>query len=456
MSLPIELQQHIFDFLDPRSFYAARKVCQRWRYASLDKVLLWTQLARLPVHLPAKDPSIALKRFLALYDQAAYVSMLGMHATEIAGERSYTQQVGKSKIAISGDGKRLAVLEDREITLYDVSNTRCSVVSRRPLNDLTQGVGDGPYFRSSPTVLFELALSYDGSLLAIALERTVQIYNLTETTFSAPHATYLSAAAGRWIAGVSFADSDRSLRVQLNKGDVLYLGTQSSTGGLFVYWSDAIKKVFLDSRDIAVISSTPAQKRLVGLQLLTHTEHGRLFAAIRDIGQGSAGYYMGYCDAVEKTATILLSLPSLHTRLPSSHSKLWLWNQTPLSSVEQPLFARSRHGNLLAVWEPGCSQATSVAGGQLFIYRLPGPQQLEQELREPRSASLQAADAGVAVQSMACGLIERVAVKLGEIEGQITDLRFEDQAPETARLAKTNTLCVKTDRCDTIWHLSDD
>jgi hypothetical protein len=33
-SLPLELQQQIFTFLDPRSFNAARSVCRYWHFAS--------------------------------------------------------------------------------------------------------------------------------------------------------------------------------------------------------------------------------------------------------------------------------------------------------------------------------------------------------------------------------------------------------------------------------------
>ena len=100
-----------------------------------------------------------------------------------------------------------------------------TLLLQRPLNDLKETVGSGPWLRVTPTSYHELALSSDGKLLAVAQERTVQIYDLAAARDSFTLNQYVSNAAGHYICGLDFEQDNHVLRVRLSgKGSVLYLG----------------------------------------------------------------------------------------------------------------------------------------------------------------------------------------------------------------------------------------
>lgn len=234
-TLPLELQQQIFQYLDPRSFYASRNVCRWWKYASKDTVTLAEQLRQLPIDPPVSAKTLASTRRQALYDEAAYTLMLGMRVTvEKEGKQDLAETISGAKFALSGDRRRAVTLDDRQITLYDLTTPECIILAQRPINDLRTAIGGGPWFKCAPTSIYELGLSTDGNILAIALERTIQIYDLTAGEESWPVSSYISSAAGHYIAGLQFEHNDSLLRVQLsNKGTVVYLGTpRDSVNGL--------------------------------------------------------------------------------------------------------------------------------------------------------------------------------------------------------------------------------
>ena len=77
----------------------------------------------------------------------------------------------------------------------------------------------------------ELALSSDGRLPAVALERTIQIYDLSAEPNSVIVNEHISSTAGLCICDVDFEQNNHVLWVRLSgKGAVLYLGTPQLNG----------------------------------------------------------------------------------------------------------------------------------------------------------------------------------------------------------------------------------
>ncbi|KAF1356942.1 hypothetical protein BDV97DRAFT_394812 [Delphinella strobiligena] len=117
-SLPLELQQHIFQYLDPRSFYASRRVCRWWHHASQDSVTLANQLQQLPAQPLVSAKTLGSGCLESLYHDAAQSLLLGMRVTaEEDGGQSRAAELDKAKIAVSNDGRRAATLEDRQTAL---------------------------------------------------------------------------------------------------------------------------------------------------------------------------------------------------------------------------------------------------------------------------------------------------------------------------------------------------
>jgi len=175
--LPLELQQLIFSFLDAESFHAARNVCKWWRFASVDTVTLARQLQKLPI-LPSPEASTASPLELhRLFAEASYTLMLGLRIERQSDVPVNPQalQPGRPRVSATTSGYRTVTLNDRQLTLFDTSRNEPRMLAQRPLNDLRETVGNGPWLKVAPTEYLEMALSSDGSLLAIAQERVVQV-----------------------------------------------------------------------------------------------------------------------------------------------------------------------------------------------------------------------------------------------------------------------------------------
>lgn len=135
-SLPLELQQQIFTFLDPKSFNAARSVCRYWHFASQDSVILERQLRKLPI-LPQPDArQSSAGELLKLFDDAAHTLMLGMQVKQEKAMQG-TMDVPCRQWYHSGphvcattNGSRTVTINDRQIALYDTTVTPFKLISK--------------------------------------------------------------------------------------------------------------------------------------------------------------------------------------------------------------------------------------------------------------------------------------------------------------------------------------
>lgn len=465
-SLPLELQQQIFQYLDPRSFHASRNVCRWWRHASQDSVALATQLRQLPVHPPVSVKALGSERLQSLYDDAARVLMLGMRVNAKNGDgKSLSARTDKAKIAVSRDGRRAATLDNRQITLHDLESPQCAVISQRPINDLRTAVGGGPWFKCAPTSVYELALSSNGNILAVALERTIQIYDLTTGEDSWPVSSYITSAAGHYIAGLQFQHNDSLLRVQLsNKGTVVYLGTPQEEPQGLQHWQakGGLKHAFLDSALLTSLSHKTMPETLAGLQLLRPFANGWLFAAQkRCAATQSASYCLGHVvvseihghvAAAEKLAIILTELPSAMSSTTISDIVHGIWHHLP-ALVQHPHFSLSADNSLLALSENVGAQAHTGSFSQVFVFRLPSLRSLSSDLENTRAMYFKKDQQGSEDERTESQnhLIQRLPLSIGCVNGKILDFRFTDSldAGERYQLSSTTELGRKT------WSLLD-
>ncbi|KAI5250583.1 hypothetical protein E4T42_04939 [Aureobasidium subglaciale] len=435
LTLPLELQQQIFSYLDPWSFYASRNVCRYWKYASRDAVTLAKQLGQLPIEPTTWAKKADSKRRESVYDEAARALMLGMRVkASSSSDSSLSSRLDKSKLARSKDGKRAVSLHDRTITHYDMSSSEPSIISTRPINDLRTAIGGGPWFKCSPTSMYELALSSDGRMLAIALERTIQIYDLSTAADSWPVASYITSATGHYIAALDFEHNDSLLRVQLsNKGVVVYLGSPQEGKPGLEHWQDkgGLKHAFLDASKLALpqseaTDSAPAvSQRLAGVQLLRPFAHGWLVAAQKHATNVQSGSYClahvpfahihGHVLTAERAVTILEHLP-VHLCDHIQH----LWHDLPAAHVNHPRFALSPNNSLLAMSENDSSNTSSPHSNRVFLYRLPSAEKMMHSLK-PQHPLLKSFESEQDFKYQ----IKRLPTSLGSISGKLLDFTLE-------------------------------
>jgi hypothetical protein len=376
------------------------------------------------------------KRRESVYDEAARALMLGMRVKASASaDDSLSARLDKTKLALSKDGKRAVSLHDRTITHYDTTTSEPTVISTRPINDLRTAIGGGPWFKCSPTSMYELALSSDGRMLAIALERTVQIYDLDTPADSWPVASYITSATGHYIAALDFEHNDSLLRVQLsNKGVVVYLGSPHEGKSGLEHWQDkgGLKHAFLDASKLSLPSSesvdgAPAvSQRLAGLQLLRPFASGWLVAAQKHATNLQSGSYClvyvpfsqvhGHVLTAERAVTVLEDLP-VHLSEHIQH----LWHDLPSAHINHPHFALSPNNSLLAMSENNPSSTpTAPSSNRVFLYRLPSPEKLIDTLK-PQHPLLQKLDAEHEFKYQ----IKRLPTSLGSISGKILNFSFK-------------------------------
>lgn len=503
-ALPLELQQQVFSYLDTKSFYSARKVCRYWQYASTDAVPLAKQLRRLPILPPVDAAASNPAELQTLFEDAARSLMLGVttdRAFDQPGSLTRASKMGfpiTPKVTATRNGNKTVTLNGRTIALLDTSGKEPVCLAQRSLNDLKENVGNGPWLQCKPNTYNELALSSDGNLLAIAQERTIQIYDLLAEPDSFTVNEYVSSATGHYICGLDFEQDDHMLRVRLSgKGTVLYLGTPASSEkqgqkATLEHWKSkaGLKHTFLDS---SLLSITPASNdaadqvvRISGLQLLQPFEGGYLFAAQRHGGGESSYYMLGHVKTSAPHNTTALAVESANVtmlaRLESflsswdftlealSEGGIGLWENMPSAHEHHPRFAMSREGSFLALAERDKKRIRPAPLTQLFIYRIPSEEELRETLarkdaeRKGKWATLASfldklddqkkeaerrPSSSPAQQPSTKYTVPRVPLCLSTLQGDIADLHF-DRIDESTFSIRAGT--VETTRT---WLLQD-
>jgi len=387
--------------------------------------------------------------------------MLGLRITHSEKDsKTLSQRLNAPKIAVSADGTRSATLNARTITLHDLTRPDTPALTSRPINDLRTAAGGGPWFKCAPTSVYELALSQNGRLLAIALERTIQVYDLSDTSEDAwPVAAYIPSASGHYIAGLSFSHNDSLLRVELsNKGTVVYLGTPAGGEVDLEHWGSkkGLKHAFADSSKITL--AAPGE-RLVGLQVLKEMDNGYLFAAQRHAPAGPPNSYVlgllkvstvhNHLSAAETRATVLVDLAISHPRKQELANTDDTWRVLPSGREQHPRFASNADGTLLAFSE--AKVTTDVVGSSnVFVYRVPGSETLKRLSEEKRREQEEETALDNAVTESVQGdkeevkhTVHRLPLHVGEIKGRVLGFGLQDNRAKGCEVTITTELAEK-------------
>lgn len=491
-SLPLELQQEIFSYLDSRSFYAARKACQWWRLASFDSITLARQLQNLPIRPLVNPRQTEPQELQRLFNEAARKLLLGVRAFEgDAGEDkavcgSKISLFARPRVAVVSRGSKTVTINGDQLALFDTAREPPKVLFQRPLNDMIEGARQIPWLQIAPAVSRALALSSNGSLLAVAQDRTIQIYDLSAGRDADLVSRTVASAAGHYIQGLDFEQNERVLRVQLSgKGVVLYLGTPTlSTQTLepadLDYWrsSAGLKHTFLDSSLLQLSTAAAVkqyQARLGGFQLLRPFKRGFLFAAQKHGGNESSHYIYGHLrcsqptESLPRTAELnsITELAKLESFLSVwdyikglSDPSMGSWDDMPSAHEHHPKFAISEDGGMLLLAEREKKHIRHVKRTQLFLYQLPALRRVEGMIEDARlreavrwkrlARFLDGADEttqdymGVEKRKHD---VARLPLSSGTLEGEATEVHFESDGASAHRIN------VVTDETKRYWRL---
>ncbi|RAL10398.1 F-box protein [Aspergillus homomorphus CBS 101889] len=371
-NLPIELIYCILDYLDVEDYIAVRSTCRKWRIAASASSIIRNILQQVPVSLPPRTELLANKEWNAYFTQVVRHNLLGYHTgiqktesrCELPQECSHCTIYDTSR-----DGRKLVVLKGARALLYSRPGVHCpwELVRSAPLYSLWTSVCTavlgGGIGGLSQHAKHHIALSSSGHLLAVGLDKTIQIYSLLgdsdglsspaqytlnqEDSFVNPVPTSYEETNGM-IESLEFADEDDTLlRVTIGQETttyqptrVRYLGNparnQTPSSASLAYWRANISQVYVDSVSMAatLAGGDGGEKVLLrGLRLLPRSpgnEHchqpSRKFTALLQIGtKATSGYCIGEVTTTPAFAqgiTITRILPSRDNYCPEPDNTL--------------------------------------------------------------------------------------------------------------------------------------
>ncbi|EAW07708.1 F-box protein [Aspergillus clavatus NRRL 1] len=339
--LPTELLQSILLSLDLESFYSARLTCSSWHHAASNPFILRSALAEAPVSLPAttQDTLTATQAWNTYLTQFAHRTLLDRRLGVEKQASKRLLPAGYSSpsttVALSPDGTKVVALKGARIMLHDFHRDTCTssfalsrslypvwaCVCRALVYGAGAGAGTSPLAFSERYAKSHIALSSRGDLVAVALGRTIQIYDLAEKTLAQPPAEFVLGdkttefvvapppqtyqETDGVVESVAFAgDDDLLLRVVIGRESgssahirVRYLGdparaSSTSTSAesdvasnterdrdRLAYWRANLNRIYLDSAALAASLSQPTYSEpisLTGLLVLPNSLASRL------------------------------------------------------------------------------------------------------------------------------------------------------------------------------------
>lgn len=511
-SLPLELQQEIFSHLDSASFYAARKVCRWWRLASFDTVTLARQLQRLPIKPTVNPRETEPAELQRLWNEAARTLLLGVRCEQREEDgqdelvpRSNKCLFARPKIAAVARGNKTVTINGSWVALFDTAQDPPKVLLQRRLDSAIDGARQIPWLQIAPAASHALALSSNGALLAVAQERTIQIYDLSAGPEGQTVIRTIASAAGNYIKSLDFEQNDRLLRVQLSsKGIVTYLGTPhvlSEEGGDqsqadIEHWKSkaGLRHTFLDSSLLQLSFAAAAgaehfQPRLGGLQLLRpFGTNGFLFAAQKHGGNESSHYIYGHLRFSQPTDGLPIAVePGSVTELARLESFLsaWdyqaqhtssvrdgddgglgSWESMPSAHEHHPRFALSEDGAMLLLAEREKKRIRHVKWTQLFVYRVPGFAAVEAMVEEKEEREVvrwkrlerflnERREDGALMEegSKERPVVARMPLAVGSLEGEAMEVGFSKSEVEGKGFVRD--VAIVTEEARRTWRLSE-
>ena len=497
-SLPLELQQQLFNLLDSETFYAARNVCRWWRYASTNSTILSKQLQKLPVRPPGDRTTATPQQLQDLFGKAARMLMLDMRVTpgEAQEDRSSAYRISASPritATMSINRTKLVTINQKTIALFDMSGPEPRILMQRPLLDVQDATMSAPLVKVTPYPRLAMTLSSDERLLAIARECTIQIYDLSLGPDSPLISGYIHTAVGQHICGLEFEQNNYLLRLRLGEGGtVLYLGALPSESarinkaGLDHWKSEnGLKHTLLDSSFLTITTPTHPGHMLAyfsGVQILRPFRNGYLFAAQKHAGGESSHYVLGHVkSSVQRNASslgveprsvvVLAKLESFLSGLDYlsndlSDTSMGSWWNMPSAHEHHPNFALSCDGRFLVLAERDKKRVRPMKQTQVFVYRLPSESSIIERLKqdEPHKSGIEASDEDSVdrVESTESDLdgmhgdedsnysIARIPLCLGTIQGEARYISVDNAIRD---MPGAYTVRVVTDEQTKMWNL---
>lgn len=302
LTLPTELLQAILSLTDTQTYISSRLVCRRWHHASATPFLLRDALAKIPPSVIAPSlPSLDALRddaWNGLFEEVCRRNLVRCwRRTQKTTRRSSKRGTNSIPVtATSSDGGKTVVLQGAQVTVHEHGAGNSFVFTLAPslyplwtsicraLLRSSAGLGGNQGYAKH-----RLAISSHARLVAVALGKTIQIYEYghveeghshrrgpaeyilgqTESAFVSsvcppPGANYRETDGV--VEKVEFVEKGALLRVAVGKESnpnrssrVRYLGDPSlclqpqqvSLG----YWKQALNRVYLDS--VALATNLP-------------------------------------------------------------------------------------------------------------------------------------------------------------------------------------------------------
>lgn len=370
-TLPTEIIQSILLSTEPDTFCAARLACSSWRNAASSSFMLREALKRTPTPLPPSD-RMTEADWNALYNQIVHTNLLGRRncIKKSVSERKRPKKCTYSTVlGESGDGAKLASLNGSRVMLYNVNDETheleftlaqslyplWTTMSRSMVDGRMNWLAMGHHYAK-----YHIALSNRGNLIAVALGRSIHIYDLNnpanldspvEHVLGENDSLTLPPGVSGYeetrgvIESLEFAENDTLLRVTIGKEPnpnrqtrVRYLGNPppvwGSNSGQFDavgldYWRENIHKIYLDSVALAVTLRDDNKTSFKGLRLLPQSVcrgwsdvPGRFFvAALQNTGVNC--YVIAFVSDNDRKVSIWRQLTSRKDRISDSWSGLF-------------------------------------------------------------------------------------------------------------------------------------
>ncbi|KAF2223015.1 hypothetical protein BDZ85DRAFT_262809 [Elsinoe ampelina] len=421
--LPCELVLLILSAADPFTYRSLSQSCTQWSYLARDPTVLQPHLAKLPLcpanvrrpggGMVGEDPA----NLVDTWHKASAALMLNARLRSHSDTTADSPCGRETKIAYSPDLERHVTLNARMLTLYQShqgAGGQGAVLGQALLNDVRSKSPHGPILRNAPSCVFEIALARHSNLVAVALDRIVQVYDLDQPD-AVPAASYLSSAAGHFITGISFEQDDDMLRIVLsNKGVVVYIGstTRGHDGPLrrsLDYWKSpaGLGTTYLNSTKLILPDRNPC--RLSNLYMLRTTSMDDILVVQMHSAAGPEGYVIFRSPLLRsdepdrvRIVHVVCYLPAYHQYQDRSHT---LWSISPQAKEHsRPRYALSPDGQFLAIVEEGHSHLTPAkAENRLFLWRIPV---LETDKEDGKD------------------IVARLPLFLGEMKGTVLRLGF--------------------------------
>lgn len=359
-TLPREVIQSVLLSTDPDTFFTARQACRSWRDAGSSSYVLRKALEKTPTSIPGSGSAATEQQWNDLFNRVAHLNLLGRRdrvTKKVTRRKKPSNWSPTTVIGVTRGGRRLVALTGSRASIYKVRGQEMELDSSQTLpglwtlalsamTDSNLGQQKGKY---------RIAVATQGSLVAIGLSRTIQIYALSTSSQTSP--VEYTLCGNEALTSLEFVDDDCLLRVGTGRDThrpdgenrVRYLGrplpawsysssSSESSGATIEYWRQNIDFIYADSSTLSSAFASNNKARLHGLQILPRS----LCANWTDI----PGRFFAVAIHHADVSRYCIGFVPDHTGTDSEKQEFQIWRELPSrmdrrSKRYRPLFLRA-------------------------------------------------------------------------------------------------------------------